>query len=277
MEGGLERMASDEDDVGQPVERAKAASYRVEALAKGLRILTLFSEQETTLRLTEIAERTGIPLPTVFRLVSTLEEEGFAERLADGQYRPGRNVLRLGFAALQALDLVELSRGPLQALADETKETVNLGVLAADQILYLIRLRNSDLVTANIQVGSSLPAVYTSMGKLLLAYLDKRALDRVLTNESFTARGGPNAVRSRTALREQLSAVRARGFAIQDQEVAYGLRSIAGPLRDETGKVIAAVNIAVQAAEYDVERLLTDLKGPLLATCDEVSRRLGHH
>jgi IclR family pca regulon transcriptional regulator len=265
-------MPSDED----AADRSKAAGYRVESLAKGLRILTLFSEQQTALRLTEIAERTGIPLPTAFRLLSTLEEAGFAERLAEGHYRPGPNVLSLGFAALRALDLVQLARGRLEALAEETKETVNLGVLSGDRVLYLIRLRNTDLVTANIQVGSSLPAVYTSMGKLLLAHLESHALDQVIGKESFAARGGPNAVRSRAALREQLSAIRGRGYAVQDQEVAYGLRSIAAPIRDETKRVIAAVNVAVQAAEYDVERLLTDLKGPLLATCAEVSGLLGY-
>jgi IclR family transcriptional regulator, pca regulon regulatory protein len=268
-------MPSGENDP-QPADRGRAAGYRVEALAKGLRILALFSERETALRLTTIVERTGIPMPTAYRLLSTLDEEGFVERVAEGRYRPGANVLRLGFAALAALDVVEVARDRLRALADETGETVNLGVLSGDKVLYLIRLRNSDLVTANIQVGSSLPAVYTSMGKVLLAHLDGPAFDGVVRPESFQARGGPNAVRSLTDLRRQLAQVRAQGYAVQDQEVASGLRSIAGPVRDATGRVTAAVNIAVQTAEYDVRRLLVDLKAPLLAACDEVSRRLGH-
>lgn len=252
------------------------ARYRVEALAKGLRVLALFSEREPALRMTEIAQRTGIPLPTLFRLVATLEDEGYLERLGDSRYRPNSRVLTLGYAALQGLDLVQAAEGPLRALADRTGETVNLGVLSGDRVLYLARLRNHELVTANIQVGSTLPAAYTSMGKLLLAYLDQDRLAATLRPDSFPDGAGPNATRTRTALLQQLTQIRARGYALQDQELAYGLRSIAGPVRDSGGAVIAAVNVAVRAAEYDVERLLTDVRDALLDTCVDVSRRLGH-
>jgi IclR family pca regulon transcriptional regulator len=250
--------------------------YRVEALGRGLRVLTQFSEREPTLRMAQLAERTSLPMPTLFRLVATLEDEGYLERTSDGAYRPDTRVLALGFAALHGSALVHVAEGPLRALADTTKETVNLGRLTGDQVLYLIRLRNTELVTANLQVGSVLPATYGSMGKVLLADLDDEQLDATVTPRSFADRAGPNAVRSKTALREQLAQVRARGYAIQDQEVAYGLRSIAGPVRDATGRAVAAVNVAVQAAEYDVERLLAELAEPLLATCADISWRLGY-
>jgi IclR family pca regulon transcriptional regulator len=83
-------------------------------------------------------------------------------------------------------------------------------------------------------------------------------------------------VRSRTALSQQLAQIRERGYAVQDQEVAHGLRSIAAPVRDRADRVVAAVNVAVQAVDYDVERLLTEIKKPLLDTCAEISLRLGH-
>lgn len=252
------------------------ARYRVEALAKGLRVLTQFSEHEPALRMADISERTGIPMPTLFRLVATLEDEGYLERTRDGAYRPDTRVLALGFAALHGSDLVQLAKGPLQSLADATKETVNLGTLTGDRVLYLVRLRNAELVTANIQVGSTLPAAYSSMGKLLLAHLDDEQFASVITSQSFTDGAGPHAVRSKTTLLEQLAQIRARGYAVQDQEVAYGLRSIAGPVRDRTGNVVAAINVAVQAAEYDVERLLAELKEPMLSTCGEISWRLGY-
>ena len=132
----------------------------------------------TSLKLREICDRTGIPMPTAFRVVATLEEGGYLERLPDGSIRPGVAVLLLGSAALRGSSLVQLSEQPLRHLAEESGETVNLGVLVGDQVLYLARLRNSDLVTANIQVGSTLPAAYTSMGKLLLAYLSDAELAR---------------------------------------------------------------------------------------------------
>jgi IclR family transcriptional regulator, pca regulon regulatory protein len=250
--------------------------YRIEALAKGLRVLGLFSERRPALRITELVEETGMPMPSLFRIVATLEAEGFLEHLPDGRYRPDAKVLTLGFAALQGLDLVQVATGPLHALAGTTGETVNMGVLSGDQVLYLVRQRNAELVTANIQVGSTLPAVYASMGKVLLAYLDSDKLDEVVRPESFARGAGPNAVRSRTALSQQLAQIRERGYAVQDQEVAHGLRSIAAPVRDRADRVVAAVNVAVQAVDYDVERLLTEIKKPLLDTCAEISLRLGH-
>jgi IclR family transcriptional regulator, pca regulon regulatory protein len=250
--------------------------YRIESLAKGLRVLGLFSERRPALRMTELAEASGLPMPTLFRIVATLADEGYLEQLPDGRYRPGSKVLTLGFAALQDQDLVLAATPSLHALADLTKQTVNLGVLSGDRVLYLVRLRNTDeLVTANIQVGSTLPAVYGSMGKVLLASLDPAQLGAVLSAGSFPSGAGPNAITSRTALDQQLGQIRQRGYAVQDQEVAYGLRSIAAPVRDRA-HVAAAVNIAVQAADYDIERILTDLKQPLLDACANISLQLGH-
>ncbi len=250
--------------------------YRIESLAKGLRVLGLFSERRPALRMSEMSEAIGMPMPSTFRIVATLQDEDYLEQLPDGRYRPGPRVLALGFAALQGQDLVQAATAPLHALADATGETINLGVLSGDRVLYLIRLRNAELVTANIQVGSTLPAVYASMGKVLLASLKARELDVTLRSGSFPPGAGPNAVRSRTALDQQLVQIRRRGYALQDQEVAHGLRSIAAPVRDHTGRVVAAVNIAVQAADYDIERILTELKRPLIHTCADISIRLGH-
>jgi IclR family transcriptional regulator, pca regulon regulatory protein len=256
-------------------DRAAAGSYHVEALARGLRILGLFSERRPALRLSDMAEITGLPVPTVFRLVHTLEHEGFVERLPDGLVRPAPAVLTLGFAALQGQDVVQVSAQPLRALADATAQTVNLGVLTGDSVLYLVRLRNTDLVTANLQVGSTAPAVCTSMGKLLLAQLPQEDLRNRLGPESFDACQGPNAIGSLTALKRQLLEIRRDSWATQDEEVAQGLRSIAGPLRDSRGVVVAAVNIAVQAHAWPMARIHAELREPLLDTCRDISRRLG--
>lgn len=249
--------------------------YHIESLAKGLRVLGLFSDRRPAMRMTELAEISGLPMPTLFRIAATLTDEGYLEQLPDGRYRPGTKVLTLGFAALQGQDLVQAATPPLHALADNVKQTVNFGVLSGDRVLYLVRLRTAELVTANIQVGSTLPAVYASMGKVLLAYLEPGELDATLRPDSFAPGAGPNAITTRTALDQQLTQVRQRGYGLQDQEVAYGLRSIAAPVRDRT-RVVAAVNIAVQAADYDIERILTDLKQPLLDACAGISAHLGY-
>jgi IclR family pca regulon transcriptional regulator len=250
-------------------------SYHVEALAKGLRLLALFSEQRPAMKLSDMAGETGVPLPTAFRLTATLVGEGFLEQLPDGTYRPATKVLTLGFSALRSLNLVQLAQGPLHRLAEETGQTVNLGRLSGDRVLYLIRLRNNDLVTANIQVGSQLPAVRASMGKMLLSELEDAEMEARLTPESFAGPAGPHAIRTLDELRPALTTIRAQGWAVQDEELAYGLRSVAAPIRDASGRMLAAANIAVPAMEYPAMRMLDELRPRLLDTCGEISRLLG--
>lgn len=272
-------MREEQDRTGaKPADQSRPRSgYYVEALAKGLRLLSMFSEQRPTIRLSEVAAETGMLLPTVYRVAMTLSEEGYLEHLPDGQYRPGVKVLTLGFSALRGLDLVDAARPWLERLADLTQETVNLGILTEDKVLYLIRIRNADLVTANVQVGSTLPATYTSMGKLLLAHLGPQALASRITPASFPGGAGPQAHPSMDTLAVELSEIRSRGYAVQDEELAYGLRSLAGPVRDASGTVIAAVNIAVNARDWTAEGLVSELKAPVLDACEAISRILGHH
>jgi len=245
--------------------------YRVEALAKGLRILSLFDEKRPSWRVSDLASAAGLPMPTVYRAVMTLTAEGYLDQLPDGGYRPGVRTLTLGTAALRSLDLVEIAAPKLQQLAERSGETVNLAVLSGDRVLYLVRLRNSDLVTANIQVGSTLPAVHTSIGKLLLSYLDEADLAARITDASFSANSGPNAKLSLAELRGELRTVRDQGWAMQDEELAYGLRSVAAPIIGPDGRVLAGVNLAVQARDWSSQRVVRELRPAVLATCAQIS------
>jgi IclR family transcriptional regulator, pca regulon regulatory protein len=258
-----DKAGPDKASTGQ----ASTPDYRVEALAKGLRVLSVFSERRPTWRITDIATEVSLPLPTAYRIVMTLTSEGYLEHLPSGEYRPGVRVLTLGTAALRSLDLVELATPRLQELANATGETVNLAVLTGDQVLYLVRLRNSDLVTANIRVGSRLPAVHTSIGKLLLAFLDGAELERAITADSFAGNAGPNAKRSLDELRPELATIRAQGWAMQDEELAYGLRSVAAPVRGESGTVIAGANLALPSRDWPVQRVARELRPRVLETC----------
>lgn len=144
------------------------------------------------------------------------------------------------------------------------------------QVLYLVRLHATAgrLVTADIRVGSSLPAVASSLGKMLLAEHTPGELDAVVRARSFGHAVGPNAVASRQALEDQLAAVRASGYSIQDEEVARGIRSVAGPVRGPDGRCIAATNLAVSAGKYAVDELVARVAGPLLETCGAISDRI---
>jgi IclR family pca regulon transcriptional regulator len=252
-------------------ESSERPEYRVEALAKGLRILSLFDEQRPTWRVSDLAAAAGLPMPTVYRVVMTLASEGYLDHLPNGDYRPGVRTLALGTAALRSLDLVAIATPRLTELGERTGETVNLAVLSGDRVLYLIRLRNSDLVTANIQVGSTLPAVHTSIGKLLLAYLGEADVAARITDASFSANSGPNAKVSLAELRGELRTIRDQGWAMQDEELAYGLRSVAGPITSPDGRMVAGVNVAVQARDWSTQRIIRELRPAVLATCAEIS------
>jgi IclR family pca regulon transcriptional regulator len=246
----------------------------VEALAKGLRILSLFDEKRPSWRISDLAAAAGLPMPTAYRVVMTLAGEGYLDRLPSGDYRPGVRTLTLGTAALRSLDLIAIATPKLQELGERTGETVNLAVLSGDRVLYLVRLRNSDLVTANIQVGSTLPAAYTSIGKLLLASLDEGDLQARITDASFSASAGPNAKVSLAELRGELAVIREQGWAMQDEELAYGLRSVAAPVTSPDGRALAGVNLAVQAQDWSSQRIIRELRPAVLATCAEISALL---
>ncbi|GAA3910236.1 IclR family transcriptional regulator [Microbacterium invictum] len=253
----------------------KRGQYTVEALAKGLRVMSLFTERQPEWRLRDIAQATGIPTPTAFRIVATLVEEGYLEQLDDGQYRPDVKVLTLGGAALRASDLATLATPRLRRLGEQTGETTNLAVLAGDRILYIVRLRNADLVTANIQVGSTLPAAFTSIGKLLLAFAPAKETAATLDRALALPSSGPNAIADAGSLRLELAEIRERGWALQDEELALGLRSVAAPVRDADGAVIAGINVAVQSSTWPSQRLRDELAPAVLAAADEISGLLG--
>jgi IclR family pca regulon transcriptional regulator len=252
----------------------RSSTQRIEALSKGLQILGLFTETRISLKMTEISELTGIPLPTVFRLLATLQLDGYVERRPDKSYHPGVAVLTLGTAAVRSSGLVQSAEKPLRELAELTGETVNLGVLLDDRVLYVARIRNADLIAANIQVGSTLPAVHTSLGKVLLAALSDEELTASLGPESFREGIGPNATPDLAGLRRQLAEIRQVGYAVQDEELSVGLRSVSAPVLGEGGRVVAAINIAVSASRYSPEDLRGDLLTALLATASTVSERL---
>src|SRR5438132_2768067 len=265
--------SADAESTERP-ESPERPGYRVEALAKGLRILSMFDEQRPTWRVSDLAAAAGLPMPTVYRVVMTLASEGYLDHLPNGDYRPGVRTLMLGTAALRSLDFLDIATPKLKELGQRTGETVNMAVLSGDRLLYLVRLRNADLVTANIQVGSTLPAVHTSIGKLLLAYLDEADLEARITDASFPANSGPNAKVSLAELRDELRTIRDQGWAMQDEELADGLRSVAAPITGPDGRVVAGANLAVQAQDWSTQRIIRELKPAVLATCAEISALL---
>jgi len=247
--------------------------YHVEGLARGLKILSVFSENRRELTLTEIAALTSLPVSTCFRILHTLQESDYVERLPNGSFAPGLAVLSLGFAAMRSSELAQASAAPLRKLATEIGETVNLGVLSGSQVLYIQRVPSAEMLIANIQIGSLLPAAATSIGKLLLAFRPPADLRVRLTAGDFGRAQGPNAIRSLDALLPQLKIIREANWSVQDEEMAFGLRSIAVPVRDSEGDVAAAINVAVSVSRWTIEDLIAGCLERMRKTAEEISKR----
>ena len=241
----------------------------VEALARGLDVLTCFDADHPTMSLTDVASATGLARPTARRLLLTLQELGFV-RSVDGAFRLTPQVLTLGMAYVGALGLWEIARPHLEALVARTGESSSMAQLDGSDIVYIARVAVPKIIALRVEIGTRFPATRTSQGKVLLAALTPAELSATLAHPS---RAGlpPHAEPSAEELRDELTEVRARGWALADEELAPGVRSVAVPVRDGTGTVRAAMNVTVHAAETTTERLVEEHLPLLLRTAGDVS------
>jgi IclR family transcriptional regulator, pca regulon regulatory protein len=241
----------------------------VEALARGLDILACFDADHRSMSLSEVAAAAGLARPTARRLLLTLEELGFV-RSAGGAFELTPKVLTLGMAYVGALGLWDIARPHLEALVARTGESSSMTQLDGADIVYVARVSVPKLIALRVDIGTRFPAVQTSQGKVLLAALAPEELAATL---ELPSRAGlpPYIGRSPEQLAAELTEVRARGWALADEELAPGVRSVAVPVRDGTGAVRAAMNITVHAAETSSEVLLGEHLPRLLRTAGEVS------
>jgi len=251
------------------------ARYYIEALSRGLQVLEVFSEASPCLTLTEIASAVGLDKSTAFRFVYTLEKLGYLERDPETkQYRPGLQVLRLGFTALNSLEMAQIAQPHLKALSAECGETTNMAVRDGAEIVCVARNKTHQIISANLQVGSRLPVHCTCMGKAQLVALSRRELSDLL-GEGPYPKMGPNTITTLDALVAELDKVRQQGYAVNDEELAAGLRSVAAPVRHRNGEIVAAINISIPAARAPCQELEQVLAPMVVKTAREISRAVG--
>ncbi|GAA2488029.1 IclR family transcriptional regulator domain-containing protein [Winogradskya humida] len=241
----------------------------IEALARGLDVLRSFRPGRRVSTLSEIAADTGLARPTVRRILLTLTELGYV-RAEDRGFALTPRVLELGMAYVHSLDMWEVARPHMERLVAQTGESTSMAQLDGSDIVYVARVAVPKIVTLSVTIGTRFPAAATSMGKVLLAALTPAELDAVLaqpTRSGIAARVIPGRAELDGALRE----VRAQGWALADQDLALGIRSIATGVRGGDGKVVAALNVTVHAAETSVEKLTGVYLPPLLHAAADIS------
>lgn len=239
---------------------------------RALDILLCFSENEPNLTLTQISERVGMHKSTVYRLLATLENKRFVQRLDNGSYQLGLGLVELGFSVLKQNDIHRQALPYMQRLAAEYRENIDLGILDDDHILYLQVIESPQRVKIASAPGQRLPAFCTATGKALLAFLPDKQVQTILKSDQRKyASCTPTLI---SEIRKQLQLVRERGFAISEQEFEEGINAVAAPILDANQFPIAAMAIVGPAFRLSSERLL-ELGRPLRETTDALARDMG--
>ncbi len=262
--------------------RGESTPNHSQSLERGLAILSSFNEGQPLLGITELATKVGLNKSTTHRYIATLTALKYLQQdPATRKYRLGPRAVDLGLAAINSMGVTRIAAPALQALSDETGHTVSMAILDGVDIVYVVRCRSAREgrlgIDLHLHIGSRLPAYCTSMGKVLLAYQPhERLLD--LIDQMDLARRGPNTLTAREALLGALQRIRQSGCAVNDEELAPGLRSVAVPIRDATGTVVAAANVAVHLSVWNasMDSIVRRLEPQLQATAREISSQLGY-
>jgi IclR family transcriptional regulator, pca regulon regulatory protein len=239
----------------------------IEAIARGLDVIRAFGPGQPVMSLANVAAASDLPRPTARRILLTLEQLGYVRQAggsasgpsgsgqSGGGYELTPRVLDLGMSYVLSRGLWEVARPHMEALVAQTRESTSIAQLDGSDIVYVARVAVPKIVTLAVTIGTRFPAMQTSLGKVLLAALPLAEAERVLAEPSrsgIATRWQPDAAERAAALRE----VRARGWALTDEQLAPGIRSVAVPLRDGEGRVIAALNVNSHAAETPLDVLI---------------------
>jgi IclR family transcriptional regulator, pca regulon regulatory protein len=236
--------------------------YAVPALERGLRILTLFDEKNACLSLSEIARLLGLGRSTVFRLVYTLEQGGFLQKIDDRHYQLGR----------AEQDIVDQARPVLQRLRDLTNASAHLGFLEGREVVYLAREPSRQMLISNIGVGSRLPAHQTTMGRMLLSALPAESVWQLYQGFAFPEGG----IDTADKLVETVKGDAARGFVATESAYGPGLVSVAALVRDRTGHAVAAINVSAPSIVLPISLARKRVADDVVAAAEELSRVLGY-
>lgn len=241
----------------------------IEALARGLDVLRAFEPRQPVLSLSDVAARTDLARPTARRILLTLSELGYV-RGENGGFTLTPRVLELGMAFIQSLGLWEVARPHMERLVGWTNESTSIAQLDGSDIVYVARVAVPKIVGLAVSIGTRFPALPTSLGKVLLAALEPDELKKALAEPS---RSGvtPRVQPDPKSIDKMLRDVRAKGWALTDEQLAAGIRSVAAPLRNGDGKVVAALNVNTSAAETSVDTLIEHHLPRLLQTAAAIS------
>jgi IclR family transcriptional regulator, pca regulon regulatory protein len=244
----------------------------LEALARGLRVLEAFNHERKQLTLSDIARLVELPRASVRRTLHTLVQLGYAET-SDRLFRLTPRVLNLARSYLLSNAVTDIVQPALERLSEQVSESCSAAVLDCEDVMMIAHASPKRIIPVSAQIGYRLPAISTSLGRVLLAALDDRALEEFLSR-SHLKRMTRATIMDRSELRKLVLRVRKDGYALADQEVEVGFRSIAVPLRKLDGRTIAALNIGVHSERTPLKSMHGRFYPKLRALADELQLQL---
>jgi DNA-binding IclR family transcriptional regulator len=248
---------------------------RLSSVANAIRLLKAFSDEQYEIGISDLGKQLKLPKSTVHRLASTLIDAGMLEQSEEnGKYRLGLVVFELGSLVRRKMDFSVEAKPFLMALREKTAETVHLAILDGSSIMYINSLESKQAIRMTLDIGMRKPAHSTAAGKVMLAFQPADVLERVFAEglDGHTA----NTIVDPEAFRHELEQIRTRGYAMADEENEVGVRSLAAPVRDHAGAVIAATSIAGPAQRL-TKKVLVTFAPEVVSAADAISARLGYH
>ena len=252
-------------------------NYQVRALSRALRILRLFSTERSELSLSEISDLSKLNKSTILRLLSVLKEERFIEQNPSNEkYSLGIRVFEVGSVYLLCqLRVNQVARVFVENLCNKVKLSTNLAILDNGDVLYVGIEEPQKMIRLNISIGSRFGAHYSALGKVLLSNLSEDMVDAIIKQKGGLEERTEKTITSPEELKEHLKLVKELGYAIDDEEGIIGIKCIAAPIFDYSGKNVAALSISGMTVELTDERI-PELVSELKETTQQISQSLGY-
>ncbi|BEV17305.1 helix-turn-helix domain-containing protein [Herbaspirillum sp. DW155] len=266
--GGSAPEAERELTIAEEIDALTDPSFMT-SLARGLAVIRAFSDSRRSLTIAQISQKTGIPRAAVRRCLHTLKQLGYADSDVNNfSLRP--KILTLGYSYLSSTPLTVSAQPYLNNISRTLGESCSLAVLDDNEVLYVARSATSRVMSVALNTGSRLPAYCTSLGRAMLAHLPDDQLKAYFEKVKLRALTDKTVV-SQRRLRDILAGVREQGYAVIDEELEVGLRSIAVPVRGASGNVLAALNVGAQAARVSLAQMEEEILPVLLRGAQELS------
>jgi IclR family pca regulon transcriptional regulator len=240
------------------------------SLARGLLVIQAFSERNLHLSISQLSKRTGLSRASVRRCLHTLSKLGFAGTDDQRSFYLRPRVLSLGHAYLSSTPVASAGQPILEHLSRILNESCSIALLDGTDVVHVARASITRIMAIDLGIGTRLPAFCTSMGRVLLANLSPEEIEHVLPRIEFT-RYTERTVASVEKLRQALAAVRKDGYAIIDQELELGLRSMGVPVRSAAGRVVAAISVEAHGQRVSLQDMQTRFLPYLRAAAQELS------